>query len=210
MRLLIAIPCTDYMHFEFVSCLMRLTRHLQNDGINYDVKIKGGTLVYCARDWLAGQAVNNDYTHVLWLDCDMIFPETIVEDLLFCGKEIVTGIYHSRRPPFNSCIFSALEPEITRQEEYPAQAFKIAACGFGCMLMTAQVLKDVFINYHTCFTPERDLGEDIAFCKRATDFGHEIWCEPTVRAGHIGHITVYPEDHERYIAQISNPNNVRM
>ena len=198
------------MHYEFVSCIMRLVRRLNNEGINHDVKIKGGTLVYCARDWLASQAITNDYTHVLWLDCDMIFPETIVDDLMFSGKKMVTGIYHARRPPYNSCIFKTLGPKYERFEQYPTEPFKIAGCGFGCVLMTAQVLKDIFINYHTCFTPEKDLGEDIAFCKRVTDFGHEIWCEPTVRAGHIGHITIYPEDHERYIAQISNPNNVRM
>ena len=29
--------------------------------------------------------------------------------------------------------------------------------------------------------------------KRAIDMGYEIWAEPTVKLGHIGHITIYPE-----------------
>lgn len=199
------------MHFEFVSCLMRLTRRLTSEGIEHDVKIKGGTLVYCARDWLASQAANNNYDWVLWLDSDMVFPETIFDDLRDCGKKMVTGIYHSRRKPYNSCVFKRIDNEIVeRFDKYPNELFEISGCGFGCVLMRAQLLRDVFATYHTCFLPEKDLGEDIAFCKRVIGIGEKIYCEPTVKAGHIGHITIYPEDHELYLEQIKNPHNIRM
>jgi WXG100 family type VII secretion target len=35
-------------------------------------------------------------------------------------------------------------------------------------------------------------GEDTAFCRRATQCGYEIWCEPTARIGHIAHVPIYP------------------
>ena len=46
-------------------------------------------------------------------------------------------------------------------------------------------------------------GEDLAFCKRAVDMGYKIYAEPTAVMGHVGHITIYPEDHEKWKAEIS-------
>lgn len=46
MKLLIAIPTYDYMHFQFVECLTKLIRRLDEDGIDYEVDFQGGTLVY--------------------------------------------------------------------------------------------------------------------------------------------------------------------
>ena len=42
----------------------------------------------------------------------------------------------------------------------------------------------------------------MAFCVRARELGYHIWCEPSVRLGHIGHNAVYPGEHERYMEQL--------
>lgn len=203
MKLLVAIPTTDYMHFEFVRCLVALTEWLKDSGINYEVHFKGLSLVYAARDTLASYAINNDFTDVLWLDNDMVFEPNILEDLQFCGKDFVTGVAHSRRPPYVSCTFTDISiNNIRRVGEYPQAPFRVAGCGFACVLIKTSILKDVMKTYKSCFLPMQSYGEDIAFCKRATELGHEIWCEPTVRLGHIGHVTVYPEMREQYAEQI--------
>ena len=85
-RLLIAVPSTDYMHAEFVRSLMKLTGHLQREGIRHETEIIAGTLVYLARDKLACTAINDGYTHMLFLDSDMVFGEDIVETLRFSGS----------------------------------------------------------------------------------------------------------------------------
>ena len=41
-------------------------------------------------------------------------------------------------------------------------------------------------------------GEDLSFCKRAKSQGVKIFAEPTVRLGHVAHLTVYPDDAPRY------------
>ena len=82
-------------------------------------------------------------------------------------------------------------------------AFRVAGCGFGAVLMKTQVLRDVMIgNRGRCFIPEPMLGEDLAFCQRAAGAGHEIWCEPTARVGHIGSIPIWPEDGPRFRGEI--------
>lgn len=203
MKLLIAIPTTDYMHFEFVQCLTELIERLKDDGVNYELKFKGLSLVYAARDYLASYAINNDFTDVLWLDSDMIFTPDILEDLQFCGKPFVTGVAHSRRPPYVSCTFTDISlNNITRVDKYPQEPFKVAGCGFACVLIKTAILKEVMTTYKSCFLPMQQYGEDVAFCKRATDLGHEIWCEPTARLGHIGHITVWPEMREQYAKEL--------
>lgn len=201
MKLLIAIPSLDYMHSKFVDCLTKLTAKLSKDGVDFEVKIESGTLVYIARDKLALYAINNDFTHVLWLDADMVFTENLLDDLMFSGKDFVTGIAHSRRPPYVSCVFKNMV-NIERFEEYPNDTFKIAGCGFACVLISVEIMRDVQMTFGTCFLPEKTLGEDLAFCDRARYCNHTIWAEPGARLGHIGQITIYPEDHERWMAMI--------
>lgn len=209
MKLLIAIPTNDYMHYQFVECLTKLVKRLDEDGIDYDIAYQGATLVYVGRDKLANKAMNECYTHMLWLDSDMIFTEDLLDDLMYSGKPFVTGIAHSRRAPHVSCIFKEIWPKVDRWDgcEYPIQAFRIGGCGFACVLIETDIVRNVYNKNGTAFFPMRELGEDLAFCKRATDMGYEIWAEPSVKLGHIGHITIYPEYEELYRSSIYGDNN---
>lgn len=200
MKLLIAVPTLENVPVDFMESLMNLACHLKDEGIDFKLKIEAGTLVYFARENLARYAIANRFTHVLWLDSDMVFSEEIVEDLQFCGKEIVTGIAHSRRPPFSSCIFTEIFPGVEKfKGDYPITPFQIAACGMACVLMSVQVLDKVRAKFGTMFQPMTDpitYGEDVAFCWRAAQCGFEIWAEPTVRVGHVGRRIIWPEDTE--------------
>ena len=201
MKLLIAIPSLDYVHVDFVDCLQKLIIKLKDEGVNFEVKIISGTLVYIARDKLANHAIENGFSHVLWLDADMIFNDSLLDDLMFSGKEFVTGICHSRRKPFVSCIFRSLDT-LERFEVYPKDTFQIAGCGFACVLISVDILRDVRTSYQTCFLPTKKLGEDLAFCQRVASLGYKIYAEPSVRMGHIGHVTIYPDDYERYMQSV--------
>lgn len=209
MKLLIAIPTHDYMHMDFVNSLLALTKKLAEDGVEYKVKLHGGTLVYHGRDALATSAIDGGFTDVLWLDADMVFQDSIVEDLQFSGKAFVSGIAHGRRPPHSSCLFSEIYPGVKRFTEYPSNTFKVAGCGFGCVLIKTEILKAIKDRHGTCFFPTRELGEDLAFCQRVTEMGFEIWAEPSVRLGHIGHIAIYPEYEQTYLNSFDNPEIVQ-
>lgn len=200
MKLLIAIPTNDYIHYQFVDCLQKLIRRIDASGIDYDVAFQGSTLVYVGRDRLAQKAMTEGYTHVLWLDSDMVFSDDLLEDLMYCGKSFVTGIAHGRRAPHVSCIFKEIWPTVDRWEgcNYPIEPFRIKGCGFACVLIATDIIQAVYSKNGTTFFPMRELGEDLAFCKRVNDLGYEIWAEPTVKLGHIGHITIYPEYQELY------------
>ena len=192
MRLLIAIPTTDYIHAEFVKSLVKLTEELSRKRIAYSVEVQAGTLVYIARNRLANKAINEGYTHVLWLDSDMVFHEQILDDLLFCGKEMVCGAFVSRRPPYGPCIYSSIKKnQVEKVKEFGTTPFRVDGCGFACVLTTTELLMAVNQKFGTTFQPTDYYGEDLAFCWRVGQIGREIWCEPTARVGHIAHVPVY-------------------
>lgn len=192
MKLLIGVPTTDYVHAEFMKSLTALERKLIRDGVDMDEKIIGGTLVYIARNKIAQHAINEGFTHVLWLDSDMTFGDGIVEDLLFCGKDMVCGAFIGRRPMFAPCVYENVhEFPMKKVRQFGTEPFLVDGCGFALVLTKVDVLRKVKEKYGTCFTPTEDFGEDLAFCERAKSVGTEIWCEPTVRPGHIAHIPVY-------------------
>lgn len=201
MKLLIAIPTMDTVPVEFMKSLIRLTQKLSADGVDYTVAIESGTLVYMARDRLAGKAVNEGYSHVLWLDSDMVFEPELLDDLMFSGKDFVTGIAHGRRKPFCSCLFKDINLDnltLWKLEEYPKDTFEVAGCGMACCLISTEIIKQVMLINGTAYNPIPQYGEDLSFCKRATALGFKIYAEPTVRLGHIAHIAIYPDDTPRY------------
>ena len=199
MRLLIAIPTMDTVPVQFLQSLTALERKLMRDGVNFEECIISGTLVYMARDKLAGKAINEGFSHVLWLDSDMVFNDKLLEDLQMCKKSFVSCCYNGRRPGFPSCIFKSIDlTHVERFEEYPREPFEIEGCGFGAVLMETEILRQVMLNFKTAFTPLPSLGEDIAFCFRARDLGFKLYAEPNVQLGHVGHLVVYPEMREKW------------
>lgn len=199
MKLLIAIPTLDFVHVEFMRSLLKLISQLNDEGIPHEVKINAGTLVYLAREELASYAIGGEFSHVLWLDSDMVFNEELFDDLFDTGKDFICGVFHARRPGHQSCIFRSLvPPERYKWNEYPNAPFLIKGCGMAATLVSTEIIKAVRLKYGNCFTPAYNLGEDLAFCKRVDELGYEMWCEPNQRVGHIGHLVIYPEDERRY------------
>lgn len=208
MRLLIGVPSVDYLHVEFVRSLAGLILRLKENGTEFDLFLCPGSLIYIARDKIASKAINEGYTHVLWLDSDMVFGPELLDDLMFSGKPFVTGVCASRRPPYNACIFSQIDDinHLAHVEELPVEAFEVQGCGFACVLIETNILRSVMeANKGRCFLPIEYYGEDLAFCIRARRMGYRIFAEPTVRPGHVSHMAVYyPDDHEQYMRGIEN------
>ena len=110
MKLLIGVPTLDFVHVEFLKSLTALLVRLKDDGINFELDIESGTLVYLARERIAHKAINEDFSHVLWLDSDMVFNADVLDDLMFSGKDFVSGVYHARRKGYASLIFTKPQP----------------------------------------------------------------------------------------------------
>jgi hypothetical protein len=194
MKLMVAVPTMFFVNVNFAQSMADLCIKLTRDGVKVDVQFMEGSMIYVSRDRLAYRAIEGEYTHVLWLDSDMSFKPHIVDDLLWCGKDMVCGAFVSRKPPFSPCVYASIEDpaNMEKVKDFGKEPFRVDGCGMACVLTSVELLKAVFDRFDTCFMPtEKIRGEDIAFCDRVKQLGYEIWCEPTVKPGHTAHIDVY-------------------
>ena len=205
MKTLIAVPTMDMCHARFAQSLAMLDKVGE-----CQVSFIMNSLIYDARNKFCQQAIEGEFDYILWLDSDMVFPSYVLQQFIQDDKDIVAGLYFRRNYPFTPVAFSELRREngvlhLKDLEEWPDKMFEVDGVGFGCVLMKAEVLKQV-MNTHggRCFLPDQKLGEDCAFCKRADDCGFEIWCQPTARVGHVGAVTIWPEDQKRMQGDIQN------
>lgn len=193
MRILIAIPCGDTVRYEFCESLVKLCQHLAEEGYDYDIKFWEGSLIYDAREGLAIYALDNHYTHILWLDSDIQFSIDTFDILYRMGEPFVTGIYRSRRSPYAVCLFDSIKNG-TRVIEIPNEPFSVEACGFGCVLMEREVLHKLRRVYGKCFLPTEGAGEDVAFCERWLELGGKIIANPDVSINHVTYVLLKPTD----------------
>lgn len=190
MKTLIAIPCMDSVPVAFAHSLA--TMHKVGE---CQLFMKSGSLIYAARNSLAMAAIEKEMDFVFWLDSDMVFREdTLVRMMDTLQKndlDILTGLYFRRVPPYSPVLFDRLdmnEDDTCNFSEFttiPDKLFEVGACGFGCVLMRADVFLDVQSRFGNMFAPIANNGEDVAFCWRARQCGIKIWCDPTIICGHV-------------------------
>ena len=205
MKTIVAIPCMDSVQTEFARSLvgMKPVGLVQHTFLSC-------SLIYKARTDLGLYAVEEKSDFVLWLDSDMTFPSTLLTDMMadIEGRDIVTGLYHMRRPPFRPVIWKTLRQGLTpadneseAYDDYPKDGiFEVDGCGFGCVLMRTEVLKAVTDKYHELFAPLPGYGEDLAFCIRARGCGYKIWCDPRLQLGHKASTIVTDETFQAFRA----------
>jgi len=129
-----------------------------------------------------------DYTHLLWLDADIVPPIDGLAKLLENSKDIVTGVYQCRStgdaviPMYdikdatshwaNSATFSETE-----------RLYKCNGFGMGFMLISRKALDKVPFRDANYFKDLR-IGEDWKWCLDAEEQGFEIFVDTNVCCWH--------------------------
>lgn len=197
MKTLILIPCMDYLEADFVDSLT----HLRKVG-EVDITFLKSSLVYDARNQGAQKAIEGGYDYVLWIDSDMTFEPDLLERMLASigDKQFLTALCFSRRPPFKPCIYKdihveqeglGLTPKCETWYDYPRnQLTQIDGSGFACVLQKTEMLDVMCSTYGIPFFPIAGLGEDLAFCYRAKQIDYKMWCDTSIKVGHIMRMSV--------------------
>ena len=203
MKVLIGIPCLSMVHTQFMASLLELRKPQGTK-----IAIESDSLTYFARNTIALKAIKGDYDYVFYVDSDMTFKPDILENLLRDAEslrlDVIGALCFRRQIPTRPVISKEMTLEQTENgfkshEEpyiyYPENAIvKVDAIGFGACLVSTKVLKRITRAYKTApFTPLPTLGEDYSFCYRARECGHDIFCDTSVKCGHIG-TWIYDED----------------
>lgn len=194
MKTIVAVPCMDQVQTTFVQSLLELKRP-------GEVKFAFimGSLIYDARNTLALRAIQEDSDYVLWLDSDMVFKPDLLERMLADDKDIVSGLFFRRRPPFSPCLYKTLradrdDPHKNAHEllkDYPRdELFEVEGVGLAAVLVKTDVLRAIALREGTIFAPLLGYGEDLSFCIRARDAGYSVWCDSRIKVGHTASMVV--------------------
>ena len=204
MKTMIGIPTMGTVPLRFMTSLLAMRRVGA-----VEFQVTDHSLIYDARNRIAELAITEGFDRVLWLDSDIVFEPDLMERLsgrIDSGCEMVTGLYFKRRTPvepviFRECCFRKEEtgaPATVTYTDFPEnRMFEIAGCGFGAVMTTVQLLKDVAETFGLPFAPAFGLGEDLSFCARAKELGRSIWCDSSIPVGHIGQHIYTKKDWER-------------
>lgn len=195
MKTVIAIPCMDTVQTEFVRSLVNM-RYVGEVQFSFTEC----SLIYQARTALCRIALNAQADYMMWLDSDVVFQPDLMERFMedIQGRDMVTAVYHMRRPPFKPVIWKTIrtgllpaDTQVEQYIDYPTDdLFEIDGCGFGAVLMKTGVIRDVADTFHQTFGPIPGLGEDLSFCVRAKSCGYKIYCDPRIQIGHKGALIV--------------------
>ena len=195
-KILIAIPCMDMWPHQFGESLINLRKTTETH-----YAVKANSLIYDSRNNFAAHAIMNGYDRVLWLDSDMKFDSDLLTrlnaDMDEHHLDFVSGIYFKRHRPMKPVVYKDLIYEVSDDNtinakaisytDYPRDSlFEVKGAGFGAVLTKTSMLKAVWEKYGPPFQPLIQMGEDLAFCFKATSMGYKLWCDSRIKAGHVG------------------------
>lgn len=142
------------------------------------------------RGVLAMLAVEYGFTHLWLVDADTACPPDALRRLLAHQKEIVGASYNYRRDPPQSVV-KILSPtgEIMTPDPFPTELFQAHSIGSGCQLITVDALRRIPKPWFALKWGEHgqlEQADDLWFCNQARSVGIETWCDPTIKAEHLG------------------------
>lgn len=186
MKVLIEIPHTGMFPYQFVNAYPLMIATSMKSGIGVEYELRGHSLVYDAREQAAKYFLESDCDYMLFLDSDMVPPADMLIKLIQHDKPIVSALAFRRVPSYEPCIFKG---DMEFYLDYPKGLIEVTGVGMACTLIKREVFEKVPQPW---FTPTA-LGEDLSFCKRATDAGYKIFCDTNMICGHVGSFEVTEE-----------------
>lgn len=165
------------------------------------------------RDCAMHQAQRDGFSHVLFLDADMVWPtDVLVKMLRHHAAGIVGGLYLLKAPPYSPvALTDIVESEggvdhYAYLAEYGDELVPVNVLGMGCTLVPVAVLDKIGARPWFSYQEDQDgwprVSEDVPFCKKAREAGVPILLDPTVKCGHVTTDVIDERYHRRYQASM--------
>lgn len=188
MKILIAIPTSREIDIQCAASLIGMKRKGK-----IGVFAPQSYAIDASRNLIVEHALEIGYDYILWVDSDMILPKNTLLRLLSHNKDIVSGVYSYKVINGENAVVKRYSK--TDEDTYEDVSLKeiretkelmlVDGIGFGCVLTKVDIFNKIEQPW---FKYEKDLGEDIFFCRKAQETGIEIFVDPTVKAGHVGQV----------------------
>lgn len=131
------------------------------------------------------------WTHLFFLDDDVIPPVTAIDMLASHDEAIVTGLYALiREGEIISCAYKG-DGEWANLSS--SGFFEIQHCGLGACLIKREVIEKAMQK--ECFDMKYkdgilQKGEDVVFCETVRSLGYKIFCDANVKCDHIKKVSL--------------------
>jgi hypothetical protein len=196
-KLMIAIPTAGLVSIDFCYSLVSLVGYVANDPPKTEFAMRVATATGSNwienREVLGKRAIDEGFTHLCFIDDDMVFDPSVVPMLLehiHAGKDAVCVNYLVKQAEklFVSKRLDGSEA-VTTQESTGLE--EIAGSGFGVSIMNVDILRKMPRPW---FMPtwnpetERPSTEDLPFWRRAREMGFKLWLDhdASKRVAHLG------------------------
>ena len=184
-KLALGIATTGQIKTRTFVSVMKLVK---KDPKNTFIIAWEGCNVHQSRINIVKRAQEGNCTHLLFIDSDMVFDDDAAEKLIARDKDIIGVNTHTRNLPSKTTV--KIHNEKGKQVyEMSDDLFECQAVGTGFMLIKMSVFDILpkpwfFYNYDD--NGDMSVGSDMWFCNIAKEVGLKVYCDPTVKVGHIG------------------------
>lgn len=157
--------------------------------------IQIGGYVDINRNVIARSILKENTTHLMFIDADMDFPDDGILRLLKQDKPVIGANYNVRLDPKSNTVTGPTvkmlvdgQPVSIAPGGLPKKTFKCYALATGFMMINVEVFKKLKFPWFEATINKKGehTTEDIDFCRKAHEAGIEVWCDPTIKVGHIG------------------------
>lgn len=196
---------------EFLDSWTDLLGYCHEKGINYVVSRQYSAVVYYARNLcLSGDILrgNNqkpfngvfNYTHIMWIDSDIVFKRDHFEALLRYDLDVISGIYMMKGGKYFATVkkwdeeyfkeHGTFQFLIEKDIENHKELMEVDYTGFGFILIKRHVHEALEYPWFRPLWHEvgqcKDFSsEDTAICRLMQDAGFKIYIDPKIRVGHL-------------------------
>lgn len=190
-KVAIAIPSSDASGMNVLTAQCIGAAIIEAGGLVTECMVRRSCDIVSNRTWLVNAAIKAGATHILFVDCDMLFPSDVIKTMLAHKKEIVSVEYNGRSFPLKG----VFEPLTERSE---TELYKAKFTGMGLMLIQLSIFSDPkfgidedgkptpWFNFGRDSQGNLAMGEDAWFSFMARDAGFDTWIDPTIKMYHLG------------------------
>lgn len=199
-KITIGICTGGSIRAETVTSLVSNMINVAQTGIMANLLVQVGGYVDVNRNKIVEEARKAGTTHLMFIDADMIFPEDGIMRLLAHKKDIVGANYNVRLDPTSVVLSGPTVKMFDKKtnkvvsmsgQDFPTELFKCYSLATGFMMIDMKVFDKLEFPYFDAYQDKNGVHytEDVDFCRKANESGAEVWCDPTIRMGHIGSYT---------------------
>jgi hypothetical protein len=195
---------------KFLDCFIDVIAYCMQSNIQFAVSRKESPVVYYVRNMcLGGDLLRGenqkpfdgkiDYSHIMWIDNDIMFTPQQFQKLLSYDKDIVSGVYMMANQIHFATVVNWDEEyfkkngsfQFLKQEDIKEKTnlIDVAYTGLGFMLIKKGVFESLTYPwfrpiFYEIGNVKEFCSEDTGFCQLVREKGYKIYVDPQMRVGH--------------------------